>query len=162
MKLQTAFLPAAAALLALASTGAARACATTVPTMTFEFAPGSAEIDKADRDELVEFLRQARALKPVPALTLRAFADRAGALDAKTWAQADLDLARARERAVTDALMMFGAPPPESAAVGVAPRDAPTRTGEDGLLRYGRAGLWVLRDEAAPERPTDGRPVPTC
>jgi hypothetical protein len=155
-------LAAAAALLTLAGAGAARACVTAVPEMTFEFAPGSAEIDQADRDELAGFLNKAWALSPSPWISLRAFADPPGAPDAKTWAQADLDLAQARARAVTDALILLGGPLPDSTTAGHAPTGAPTRAGADGVLRYGRVGLWMQPPDAGSAPPADGRPVPTC
>lgn len=155
-----------AALLALAMAGVvapapAQACVAASHRAVVEFAEGSAELDAADEAELAAALRAAGPGFAGWRLTVRAFADRAGAFEPQTWAEADLALAQARVDALKDAILRLGGPPPDAAsAVGVAPTGAETRTGADGTVRRGRA-VAVLEPHAAP-RVDDGRPVPTC
>ncbi|NEX95098.1 hypothetical protein [Caulobacter sp. 17J65-9] len=148
-------------LAALALAGAAQACTTIAPSAVIEFAEGSAELDAVDREELAAFLGQARAISPMPWLKLRTFADRPGSRDAATWTAQDKALATARQRSITDAVMLMGGTLPDPTVVGVAPDGAETRTGADGVARSGRA-LIEVELPPQPPRKDDGLPVPTC
>lgn len=151
----------AGAAAALAFAGAAQACTTIAPSVVIEFADGSAEIDAVDQAEIAEFFARARQVEDVPEIKVRAFADRTGSFEASTWAEVDLALARARAQALADALMLIGAPSDAPILRGVAPEQAETRIGADGVARHGRAVAWVDLP-SQPPRKDDGRPVPTC
>lgn len=153
----------AAVLAALLGSVPASACIEVEPRQIIEFAPGSAFIPPDQMIALLEMLDRARNRPPRPyRVSVRGYADRSTNHDARTWAAADLALADARARALSEAMRTVGGENCVTrVALGNIPDDAPPdRTDEKDGLRLSR-GVVVLEKPETEYEPREGMRIET-